>query len=85
MRSGGFSLLLALALVMGSFKGYLALFTPGDTEPQQIFPVKTASLPEPDRMALEEGIIIRSRSHMQQLVERYLGQGLSSVFFPEGQ
>ena len=72
MKSEISSLLLAIALVMGSWKGYLALFPKGETEPCQIFPVQTETLPEPDRMALEEGIVIRSRSHLQQLLDNYL-------------
>ena len=73
MKTEHIPLLLALALVMGSWKGYLALFPAGETEPRQIFPVQTDTLPEPDRLALEEGIVIRSRSHLQQLMDAYLG------------
>ena len=66
------SLLLALYLVLGSWKGYVALFQQGKSEPRQIFPTQVSSLPEADQQALEEGIIVRSDKKLQQLLEDYL-------------
>ena len=35
--------LLMLYVILGTWKGYLALYQPGQMEPRQIFPVKAAS------------------------------------------
>ena len=67
-----FSFLLALYLILGTWKGYVALFRSGKQEPWQIFPTLAESLPEPDQAALEEGIVIRSEKKLQQLLEDYL-------------
>ena len=63
---------LALAWILGSCKGYLALWKEGDPEPFQIFPCPVDSLPEEDRLALEEGIPARSRIELDQILEDYL-------------
>ena len=64
--------LLALAVTVGNWKGYLALFDPGKEEPKQIFPTQVATLPEADQTALEEGILVRNDRDLQQLLEDYL-------------
>ena len=46
------ALVLAFVVIVGSWKGYLALFDPGKSEPKQIFPRLVSSLPEADRQAL---------------------------------
>ena len=65
-------ILLALAWVLGSWKGYLALFDPGAEEPRQIWPVLVEALPEADRLALEEGITIRGKRRLDAMLEDYL-------------
>ena len=67
-----FAALLALYLVLGSWKGYVALFRGNDEEPWQIFPTAVAALPDADRAKLEEGIIIRSDAALQEILEDYL-------------
>jgi len=62
----------ALYLILGTWKGYVALFQEDATEPRQIFPCKVISLPEADQTALEEGIIIRNERDLNQLLEDYL-------------
>lgn len=64
--------LLALYVVLGTWKGYVALFEEGAREPRQIFPTTAASLPEADRQALAEGIVIRNDKMLQQILEDYL-------------
>ena len=64
--------LLAFYLILGTWKGYVALFESGKTEPRQIFPTQVTSLPEADRLALEAGIEIRSQKKLEQLLEDYL-------------
>jgi len=50
------SLILLLYLTLGCFRGYLALFDKGASEPKQIFPCQVSSLPDADREALGKGI-----------------------------
>ena len=66
------SFLLAMYLILGSYKGYIALFEEGCTEPKQIFPNPVASLPEDDQKLLAEGILVRSRYQLNALLEDYL-------------
>lgn len=65
-------IVLAALVILGSWKGYVALFAPGAPEPTQIFPCRTDSLPEADRQALEKGIPVRNPRDLQQLLEDYL-------------
>ena len=62
----------ALTLILGSWKGYVALFEKGASEPFQIFPCSVASLPAADQLALESGIPIRNQRDLQQILEYYL-------------
>ena len=64
--------LLALYVILGSWKGYVALFEKGSEEPRQIFPCPVDSLPEKDRQALEAKIPIRNQRDLQQALEDYL-------------
>ena len=64
--------LLALAFLLGSYKGYLALWKDNRAEPYQIFPCPVDSLTETDRAALEQGIIARSEIELNQLLVDYL-------------
>ena len=63
---------LVLYLLLGSWKGYLALFENGKEEPRQIFPCQISTLPEADQAALEEKITIRNDRDLQQALEDYL-------------
>ena len=67
-----FSVILALYVVLGTWKGYVALFDKGKDEPRQIFPNTVASLPPEDQAALEKGIVVRNDRQLQQLLEDYL-------------
>lgn len=66
------SLILALYLLLGSWKGYVALFENGKEEPRQIFPYPVSTLPEADRQALEQKIPVRNQRDLQQVLEDYL-------------
>ena len=66
------SVALLLYVVLGTWKGYVALFNQGAEEPRQIFPYTVASLPQADQEALEKGIIVRNDRDLQQLLEDYL-------------
>ena len=64
--------LLVLYLLLGSWKGYVALFENGKEEPRQIFPCPVDSLPETDQQRLQEKIPIRNERDLQQALEDYL-------------
>ena len=72
MKKRLFSGLLALYVVIGTWKGYVALFDQGAREPKQIFPCPVEALPETDQQALEKGVIVRNQRDLQQLLEDYL-------------
>ena len=63
---------LVLYVVLGCWKGYVALFEKGREEPRQIFPTLISTLPPADQAALEEGIVIRNQRDLNQLLEDYL-------------
>ena len=63
---------LLLVFLLGTHKGYLALWKDDRPEPFQIFPVKVASLPEADQAALETGIVARSEVELSSLLEDFL-------------
>ena len=67
-----FSAIAALYVVLGTWKGYVALFDQGAQEPKQIFPCPVEALPQQDQEALENGIIIRNQRDLQQILEDYL-------------
>lgn len=66
------SLILFLYLTLGCFRGYLALFDKGASEPKQIFPCPVSSLPDADREALEKGIPVRSEDELNRFLEDFL-------------
>lgn len=72
MRRKWMARLMALYVVLGTWKGYVALFDQGQSEPRQIFPYTVTSLPQEDQKALESGIIVRNDRDLQQLLEDYL-------------
>ena len=61
-----------LYLVLGAWKGYVAIFEGENEEPRQIFPNMVASLPQADQDALNGGRYVRTEEQMQQLLEDYL-------------
>ena len=61
-----------LYLLLGSWKGYVALFESGKEEPKQIYPCPVSSLPPADQEKLESGIPIRNDTSLQQALEDYL-------------
>ena len=66
------SSLLVLMFLLGSHKGYLALWKEDRPEPFQIFPVKVDSLPDADQQRLSEGIEARSDLELSSLLEDFL-------------
>ena len=72
MKNKAFSALLALYVVLGCWKGHIAIFAGNSTEPWQIFPNKVSSLPPADQEALEKGILVRNDRDLERLLEDYL-------------
>ena len=64
--------LTVLLMILGTWKGYVALFEKGASEPTQIVPCPVDSLPAADQVSLEQGIPIRNERDLQQLLEDYL-------------
>ena len=63
---------LTLMFLLGSHKGYLALWKEDNPDPYQIFPVKVESLPQADQEALSRGIPARSDLELAGLLEDFL-------------
>ena len=63
---------LALVYLLGSYKGYLALWADGNPDPKQIFPCPINSLPQEDREALERGIYIGNSESLSRYLEDFL-------------
>ena len=61
-----------LTMLLGTWKGYVALFDKDREEPRQIFPCLVSSLPESDQQLLEQKIPIRNARDLQQALEDYL-------------
>ena len=72
MRYRQIYLTLVLAFLLGSYKGYVALWIPPVREPAQVFPYRISSLPPEDQRLLENGISIGSEKELQYLLEDYL-------------
>lgn len=67
-----FAYLMAAGLVLGSFRGYVALFDKGKQEPRMVYPYAVASLPKADREALDAGIAVANDEELRRLLEDYL-------------
>ena len=63
---------LLLYVILGCWKGYVAIFPEESGEPLQIFPCKVESLPEADQQSLKDGILIRNERDLNRLLEDYL-------------
>ncbi len=61
-----------LYVVLGCWKGHLAVFEGNAEEPRQIYPQKIDALPEDDQEALAEGILIRDPRRLEELLRDYL-------------
>lgn len=65
-------LLLLLCGYLGVYQGYLALYTSGQTQPQQVFPRRVSYYTEADQKALKEGIPFHTEAERNRLLEDYL-------------
>ena len=71
-RSRTCAVFLAAGFLLGSFRGFVALWQDDSPEPIQIFPCPVSNLPEADQNALLAGIPARSRMELDRLLEDYL-------------
>lgn len=64
--------MLALGFLLGVRDGYIALWQEGTPEPLRVFPYAATSLPEADRAALEQGILIENSALLTKYLEDFL-------------
>ena len=67
----GYLALICLFL-LGSYKGYIALWTDESKEPAKVFPYSVQSLPPADQKKLEKGIKLSSADDLYALLQDYL-------------
>ena len=72
MKISPWFLSVLMSFYLGIHGGQLALLEPGNPLPVEIFPIAAQMLPEADRQALSDGIRIRDKLHLAQLLEDYL-------------
>lgn len=63
---------LSFGIMLGVYRGRLALWKGDDPQPCKIFPYSVAALPDDQRQALERGIQINSAKELDRLLEAYL-------------
>ena len=65
-------LTLIFTILLGSHRGYVALWRNPAEKPAVVFPTPVSSLPREDQLALEKGIVVRSNRELQKLLEDLL-------------
>jgi hypothetical protein len=63
---------LFLGFILGVRGGFIALWPEDQPEKAKIFPYSAASLPEPDKEALEKGIYIDTEEELVSILEDFL-------------
>lgn len=61
-----------LTLLLGTYRGYIALWNDSVVEPCRIYPYKSSLLPESEQDKLANGIPIRDEEHLHSLLQDYL-------------
>jgi hypothetical protein len=59
-------------IILGSYRGYIAVWMDSGPEPTKVFPYSTQSLPPEDQKRLEKGIQITSAEELYSLLQDYL-------------
>lgn len=72
MRNLSIYLTLIFTFLLGCHKGFVALWTDADKNPEYVFPYSVASLPPEDQKKLEKGIVLDSEASLISLLEDYL-------------
>ena len=65
-------LLMLFAFILGTHKGFLAVWKQGENNPCHIFSLKTNSLPQADQEFLNKGIPAPDLNALSRLLEDYL-------------
>ena len=63
--------LVLLGLYLGVYHGQVALFDSEKPQPLEVYPYRTESYPQFDQQALQKGIPITDRDHLQRLLEDF--------------
>lgn len=63
---------LLAGMILGTYRGQLALWTEGATEPLTVYPCHISMLPETDQHRLLVGIPIENQRRLHSLLEDYL-------------
>ena len=72
MKKNLFSMILAVGFILGSYNGYVALWTDGNAQPDRTFPYRVSALPPADQEALRKGIRAENVVELTRLLEDYL-------------
>ncbi len=57
--------------VIGVYQDKIAIFTQGDTVPIEVFDVYVSTLPEADQKELKNGVLVKGKSELRQVIEDY--------------
>ena len=58
--------------ILREWKGYIAVFVEGESEPQLVLEQQVRFLPDIDRLHLQEGITVKGRAELAALIEDYI-------------
>ena len=58
--------------ILREYNGYIAVFTPGASEPHMVLDRQVRFLPDIDRMHLQQGITVTGRDELTALIEDYI-------------
>ncbi len=65
-------LFLSAFFLLGTWKGYVALWVDNTPNPQKVFPYPVSSLPQTDQQALKQGIEAETPEILAQRLEDFL-------------
>ena len=63
---------LSFSLLLGSWRGHVALFSEGEDAPLDLYPVRLELLPPEDQKNLLEGIPVRNTEELMRILEDFL-------------
>ena len=66
------ALTLLCGFLLGMQDGKVTLWRDGESRPEQIYDIRTDSLPPADRLLLRRGIRVETREDVWELLENYL-------------
>ena len=66
------AMLILAGFLLGIHDGRLTLWREGQSHPEQIYDIRSDSLPPADQVALRRGIRVESREELWEILENYL-------------